>query len=192
MSPWERLIAKPHARGHFVQLCEPDNKISLVRNVSLYISEGLQRGEGVLLIAAAENRDAFVCELGRLGVDTPSVMDRKQLVCVDAQHTLAQFMQAGQPDWDRFETAIRRAMREVRPARDHGGLRAYGEMVGLLWSGRQFSAAIRLEQFWNKLLARSSFHLYCAYSIEVSEKESQIHALDGVLSTHTHVIPNHT
>jgi MEDS: MEthanogen/methylotroph, DcmR Sensory domain len=101
-------------------------------------------------------------------------------------------MLAGQPNWDRFETVIRRAMREVRPARDHGGLRAYGEMVGLLWSARQFSAAIRLEQFWNKLLARSSFHLYCAYSIEVSERESQIHALDGVLSTHTNLIPNHT
>jgi hypothetical protein len=65
-------------------------------------------------------------------------------------------------------------------------------MVGLLWSARQFSAAIRLEQFWNKLLARSSFHLYCAYSIDVSEKQFQTHALDGVLSTHTHLIPNHT
>jgi KaiC/GvpD/RAD55 family RecA-like ATPase len=192
MSPWERLIAKPHARAHLVQLCEPEDKTSLVRNVSLYVSEGLKRGDGVLLIAAAENRDAFLGELGRLGVDTPSAMDAKRLVCVDAQETLAQFMRAGQPDWDRFETVVRQAMREVRPARDHGALRAYGEMVGLLWSARQFSAAVRLEQFWNKLLARSSFNLYCAYSIDVSEKQSQIHALDGVLSTHTHLIPNHT
>jgi hypothetical protein len=155
-------------------------------------SAALKRGDGVLLIAAAENRDAFLGELGRLGVDTPSAIHSKRLVCVDAQETLAQFMRAGQPDWDRFETVVRQAMRNVRPARDHGGLRAYGEMVGLLWSARQFSAAMRLEQFWNKLLARSSFNLYCAYSMDVSEKESQTHALNGVLSTHTHLIPNHT
>lgn len=192
MSPWERFISKPQARGHFVQFCEPDDKTSLVRNVSLYISEGLKCGDGVLLITTAENRDAFVRELGRLGVDTLSALDEKRLVCADAQDTLARFMVAGQPAWDKFETAVRRAMREVRPARDQGALRAYGEMVGLLWSARQFSAAIRLEQFWNKLLARSSFNLYCAYSIDVSDRESQIQALDRVLSTHTHLIPNHT
>jgi hypothetical protein len=190
MSPWERLIEKPHARGHFVQLCEPDDKVSLVRNVGLYVSEGLKRGEGVLLIATAENRDTFVRELGRLGVDTRSAKEHKRLVCVDAQQALARFMVAGQPVWDRFEIAVGRAMREVRPAKDHGGLRAYGEMVGLLWSARQFSAAIRLEQFWNKLLARWSFSLYCAYSIDVFEKEFQAHALDGVLCTHTHLIPS--
>jgi MEDS: MEthanogen/methylotroph, DcmR Sensory domain len=189
-SPWERLIEKPQPGGHFVQLCEPGDHASLVRNIGLYVSEGMKRGEGSLLIATAENRDAFIRELDRLRVDALSAIDEKRLVCVDAQETLARFMVAGQPDWDRFESTVRRAMREVRPAQDYGRLRAYGEMVGLLWSARQFSAAIRLEQFWNKLLARSSFGLYCAYSMDVLEKQPQLGALEGVLCTHTHLIPS--
>lgn len=75
--------------------------------------------------------------------------------------TLGRFMLAGQPDWDAFENTIAAAMRSVRPAHDRAGLRAYGEMVGVLWKNRQFSAAVRLPQFWNRLLSRMSFTLFC-------------------------------
>jgi len=98
-------------------------------------------------------------------------------------------MVAGQPAWLRFERTIRSAMRQVCPSRDSEELRAYGEMVGVLWKARQFAAAIRLEQLWNRLLEQSSFSLYCAYSIDVFGKEFEVANLDGVLSTHTHLVP---
>ncbi len=189
MSPWERLLERPHARGHLVQLYQQGDEMSLVKNVSLYLSEGLKRGEGVLVIATAEHGEGFARELGRLGVDTASAIRENRLVYVDAQETLSRFMVAGQPHWGRFEVAAGSAMRAVRPQEDHPGLRAYGEMVGILWNQRQFAAAIRLEQFWNKLLAKSSFSLYCAYSIDVFDKEFHVAALDGVLCTHTHLLP---
>jgi hypothetical protein len=52
-----------------------------------------------------------------------------------------------------------------------------------------FAAAIRLEQLWNKLLEQSSFSLYCAYAIDVFEKEFAVANLEGVLCTHTHLVP---
>ena len=192
MSPWERLLEKPHARGHVVQLYPEGDEVSLVANVSLYLSEGLKRGEGVLVVAAAAHRESFARELDRLGVDTGSAIQTSQLVCIDARETLSQFMTAGQPDWDKFEIAMGTAMRAVRSAGDRPGLRAYGEMVGLLWTKGQYSAAIRLEQFWNKLLARSSFSLYCAYPIDVFDKKFHAAALDGVLCAHTHLMPAET
>jgi hypothetical protein len=112
-----------------------------------------------------------------------------QLVFCDAQETLSQFLVGGQPNWQRFETVIRAAMRQVRPREGADGLRAYGEMVGILWKARQFAAAIRLEQLWNKLLEQSSFSLYCAYAIDVFGKEFEVGNLDGVLCTHTHLVP---
>ena len=189
MSPWEKLIERPHSRGHFVQLYEAD-EVALIQNVGHYLWEGLRRGEGVLVIATREHQDLFGAYLDHAGADLPALLGSQQLIFWDAQHTLAQFMVSGQPDWQQFEGIIRAAMRQVHPAKDAQGLRAYGEMVGLLWKTRQFAAAIRLEQFWNKLLEQSSFSLYCAYAIDVFGKECDVANLDGVLCTHTHLIPS--
>jgi hypothetical protein len=190
MSPWERLLEKPQPRGHFLQLYQRSDDRSLVRNVSLYVSEGLKRGEGVLVIATAAHREDFSRELGRLGTDTASAIRENRLVYIDAQETMSRFMVAGQPDWDKFDVAVGGALRELRPKGEHHRLRAYGEMVGLLWNARQFAAATRLEQLWNKLLARSSFSLYCAYPVDVFDKTFHPSALDGVLCTHTHLVPS--
>lgn len=95
----------------------------------------------------------------------------------------------GQPDWELFESAVSEAVRQVHPGTEFAHVRAYGEMVGILWKARQYSAAIRLEQFWNKLLSRWRFSLYCSYAIDVFGTEFDANLLDGLLSTHTHLLP---
>jgi hypothetical protein len=188
MSPWEKLLERPHSRGHLVQLYEAD-AVSLTSNVGFYLSEGLRRGDGVLVIATPEHWDLFSRQIDRLGANLQSLLKNDQLVLFDAQQTLGRFMVDGQPDWRLFEGVVSAAMRQVRPANSRAGLRAYGEMVGILWKARQFAAAIRLEQLWNKLLEQSSFSLYCAYAIDVFGKEFQVGALDAILCTHTHLVP---
>jgi len=98
-------------------------------------------------------------------------------------------MDQGQPDWLEFEKVARGAMREVHAKQPAADLRAYGEMVGILWKARQFAAAIRLEQLWNRLLEQSSFSLYCAYAIDLFGEDFDAVRLDGILCTHTHVLP---
>ena len=187
-SPWDRLLERPQSGGHFVQLYEAD-ETALTQNVGHYLWEGIRHGDGVLVIATSEHRDLFSEHLARLGADVSALVEHRQLVLLDAQDTLLQFMVDGQPDWERFEKVIRGAMRDVHPAEGADGLRAYGEMVGILWKVRQFAAAIRLEQLWNKLLEQSAFSLYCAYAIDVFGKEFEVAHLDGVLCTHTHLVP---
>ena|SRR5580698_4021333 len=188
MSAWEKLLKQPHPRGHFVQLYEAD-ETALTKNVGLYLWEGLRQGDGVLVIAGQEHQRIFCQHLDGLGTDLATALGSRQLVFWDAQQTLAEIMTGGRPEWQTFESVIRAAMRVVRPAQGREGLRAYGEMVGILWKARQFAAAIRLEQLWNKLLEQSSFSLYCAYSIDLFGKELPVANLDGVLCTHTHLIP---
>ncbi|MDQ2948181.1 MAG: MEDS domain-containing protein [Acidobacteriota bacterium] len=163
--------------------------MGLTNNVGRYLWEGLRRGEGVMVIVTPEHRELFSDRLADLGANLPVLLETGQLIFHDANQTLAQFMVAGQPDWQRFEKIIRAAMRQVNPKEDAEGLRAYGEMVGILWKARQFAAAIRLEQLWNKLLEQSSFSLYCAYAIDIFGKEFDVANLDGVLCTHTHLVP---
>jgi hypothetical protein len=188
MTPWEKLLEQPHSRGHFVQLYEADES-ALTTNVGLYLWEGLRRGEGALVIVTPEHRELFAKHLDSLGADLPALIANGQLIFHDAYRTLAEFMLDGQPDWIRFEAAVRTAMRQVQPAKGAEGLRAYGEMVCVLWKARQFSAAIRLEQLWNRLLEQSSFSLYCAYAIDIFGEEFAVANLDGVLCTHTHLVP---
>jgi len=188
MSPWEKLLERPHAGGHFVQLYEADEP-ALTRNVGFYLWEGLKSGDGVLVIAPPEHRDLFRAELDRLGADTEASLRNRQLVFLDAQETLSQFLVGGQPDLRLFESRMSSAMRELCPPGDRAAQRAYGEMVGILWKAKQFAAAIRLEQFWNKLLEQASFSLYCAYAIDVFGKDFHAANLDDVLCTHTHLVP---
>jgi MEDS: MEthanogen/methylotroph, DcmR Sensory domain len=188
MSPWEKLLESPHSRGHFVQLYRAGES-SLTENVSRYLWEGLRQGDGALIIADKDHFRAFSSRVEQLGIDIAKAIREQQVVFLDAQETLAKFMVRTEPDWNRFERTIRLAAKEVQPKTDEAGLRAYGEMVGILWRARQFSAAIRLEQFWNKLLEESSFSLYCAYAIDILGEEFQVGALDGIFCTHTHLIP---
>ncbi len=188
MSPWENLLEHPHSRGHFVQLYETGEE-ALTNNVGHYLWQGLRQGDGVLVIATPAHQELFSRHLETMGADLDALRASRQLVCWDAQETLDKFMIGGQPDWERFAGVIRAALRQVCPAKGAEGSRAYGEMVGILWKARQYAAAIRLEQFWNKLLEQSSFSLYCAYAIDVFGKEFNVANLDGVLRTHTHLIP---
>jgi hypothetical protein len=188
MSPWKKLLERPDPHGHLVQFYDSGD-LSLVRNVGHYLREGFKRRDGLLVIADAANAERFRQELEQAGIDVNLAIGNGQLYFADAQETLAQFMRTGQPDWHLFEMTVGTAMRRVRPGTLTGGLRAYGEMVGILWKAGQFSAAIRLEQFWNKLLGRSSFSLFCSYAIDVFGKDFHIASLDALLCAHTHLLP---
>jgi hypothetical protein len=187
-TPWDKVLQCPHRGDHFVQLYQAE-EATLNRSLGQYLWEGLRRGEGVLLIGTAEHRQTFLRGLESLGAEISSLLASRQLVLWDAQETLAEFMVAGQPDWPLFEKTIRAALRQVRPHEGKDELRAYGEMVGILWRARQFAAAIRLEQLWNRLLEQLPLSLYCAYAIDVFSDEFAVSNLDGLLCTHTHLVP---
>jgi hypothetical protein len=186
MSPWQKVLESCH--GHFVQLYQTEES-SIPANAGTYFWAGLRQGESVLAVTSPEQWNLFCRQLDRLGADVPGALRNRQLVFCDNRETLARFMAGGQPDWHRFEQAIRGAMRTVRLATANKSLRVYGDMVGCLWKTRQFSAAIRLEQLWNKLQAQLPFSLYCGYGLDAFGEGSCTGDLDSILQTHTHLIP---
>jgi hypothetical protein len=129
---------------HVVQFHDHDRRL-LTKNVSEYLSAGLERGEGLVVIATTGQGEALRHQLvaGVAGAD--AAIREGLLVFLDARETLARFMVDGKPDWGRFVDTVGAVVREVRTRAHHTGLRAYGEMVSLLWNARQHSAAISLE-----------------------------------------------
>ena len=160
----------------------------LVRSVGRYLADGLAAGEGAVVIAAGPHREAFLGELRALGADPAAAVAAGRLVVLDAQETMAGFLADGQPDRELFEATVRPVLSTLR-ARCPAGVRAYGEMVGILWEAGRFAAAIRLEEFWNALLHDGGFRLFCAYPIDVCGDGFTPADVDAVMSSHTHVVP---
>jgi hypothetical protein len=173
---------------HVLQFYGDDDR-SLTANVSRYLAEGLTQDEDVLVIATLEHIESFL-RLLRFQAPYREAMRTGRLVCLDAQTTLDHIMVDGQPQWDRFERVVGGAVQAAQRRTGHSRLRAYGEMVDLLWKAGQPAAAIRLEEYWNTLLASSAdCRLFCAYSIGIFGRDFEPAIVAPILRTHMHLLP---
>jgi hypothetical protein len=177
------LLDNPAPEEHVVQLYGTNDGL-LAENVVRYLREGLRRGEGLVVIASTRHRGSFVRALRDAPGYSRAVLEGR-LVFLDAEQTLRRFVVAGEPDQARFESVIGDAIGGVRSRTAHGRVRAYGEMVGLLWSEERYEAALRLEELWNQLLVSSGVSLFCGYPIDPARHQGPV---ESVLSSHSHSI----
>jgi MEDS: MEthanogen/methylotroph, DcmR Sensory domain len=184
MSLWSELLERPKAEEHFVQLYARDDQL-LIRNVSRYLLEGLRLGDGLVMIANGDHASAIVHSLAEQSPAAAEAITNGWFAVLDAETTLEKFLVDGQPDQDLFRTVVGGTLSEVKARSSTGRVRAFGEMVAVLWEAGRQSAAIRLEEFWNELLAGSLCSLFCAYSIDIFE-DPQTDSLAGVIGVHTH------
>src|SRR5688572_11020361 len=71
---------------HCVQFYESDE--SLANSVSHFIHQGLNAGEGIVVIATEGHREIFERQLKETGVDVDQASERGQYVPLDAKETL--------------------------------------------------------------------------------------------------------
>ena len=133
----------------------------LVANVADYVASGLSTRVPVVVIATGAHRAAIDDALSDHGVDASVARATGAYRALDAAETLATFMVDGAPDADRFTTAVGGVLETARA----GGstVRAFGEMVALLWHQGNVAGALALESLWNDLAAEHEFSLLCAY-----------------------------
>ena len=187
MTSCAQLLDHVNPEAHLVQLYGKDDRL-LTRNISRFMAEGLRRGDGLLAIATPEHSGTVARQLREEAGYSKAVLEGR-LVFLDAQTTLDRFMVAGQPNRELFDRVVGDALKGVQERAGHTGIRAYGEMVGLLWQAGQRAAAVRLEDYWNSLLHSSSISLFCAYPIDVFGEEFQVEHVDALLCAHTHMVP---
>jgi hypothetical protein len=188
MTSSDRFLEEAEQRAHYVQFYKADEPL-LNRNVGQYLWEGLLRGDGLLVIATPERKQSLTGHLRRLGVDVASAMRERQLSIFDAEETMARFMVDGEPDAGLFEQTMGEVLRLVKPRGADAGVRAYGEMVGVLWEAGQFERAIRVEEYWNNILAAGGITLFCGYPIDVFGKDVESSDFRALLCAHTHHVP---
>lgn len=145
--------------GHLVQFYKSDEDLLLP--LVEFIAEGLNNGDTCFIIATPSHRHRLNKQLEERGFDIDHVKQNGQCMMLDADVTLNGFMVDGLPDKERFldtvGALINAAVHKGRP------IRAYGEMVALLWKEGNKDAVIQLEELWNALAKKYIFSLFCAY-----------------------------
>jgi hypothetical protein len=173
-----------HRHHHAVQFYGNDE--SLFTTVGGFLSEGLIAGQPAVIIATAAHTAAILDELARRLIDVQEAKRVGDLVCVDATEALATFMTGDQPHPGAFRQNVGAMLDQALAGRDRTPVRAYGEMVDVLWKNGQSEAAIKLEILWNELAASHSFQLLCGYAMGNFFKQAD--SYEKVCEQHTEVI----
>ncbi len=132
----------------------------LVPLLATYVGDGLAAGEVCVTVATADHRVALRRVLG----PAAALAERTgQLIQLDAAETLPKLLRDGQPDPVLFDDVVGTLMDGCLSTGRN--VRAYGEMVGLLWSRGDVAEALALEDMWNGLRDRHCFRLLCGYPV---------------------------
>jgi hypothetical protein len=160
------------AGGHVVQFYGHDAE--LAERVPGYLLAALEGGGVAIVIATPEHREEFEARLEQAGADLAAARDDGAYLTLDAAGTLRELMGDASPDrqtldsaaFDRvIATLIRQAAADGRP------VRAYGELVALLWDDGLVNAAAQLEALWDQLNRRHPFSLFCGYRADSVTRE---------------------
>lgn len=169
---------------HVVQFYELDSELTTA--VGGYLSAAARAGEMAIVVATKEHRDAFEAALSANGVDVAKSRRAGLFVALDAAETMSRFIVDGQVDPVAFDSVIGGLVRQAaalgRP------VRAYGEMVALLWDAGNVLAAIEVEGLWNDLGREVAFSLFCAYQSDSVSGSEHADALREVCHLHSAVL----
>jgi hypothetical protein len=167
---------------HWVQIY--DEYDALLDRLAAFVGDGLGRGEGVIAIATSPHLLGIEKRLQRLGLPLEEIRACEQYVALDAEVMLTRFMRKGWPNAHLFEACMLEVLDRARgPGRP---VRAFGEMVSLLWAKGHAGATLRLEHLWQDLQARQSFSLYCAYP-RIGFRDAQ-DSLQATCAAHTRAV----
>jgi hypothetical protein len=167
---------------HVVQIYEDDD--AFLSLLTEFVSDGIQAGECVILIAT----DAHIVALEQRLKNNFDVFElklRDQLIIRNAEETLNRFMVDNWPDANLFTHIISNLI--AKGKNKYKSVRAFGEMVALLWAQGNSGATVQLEHLWNRFAQTESFILYCAYPKSGFTQDAQS-SLQHICGQHAKVI----
>jgi PAS domain S-box-containing protein len=164
---------------HLVQFYE--NSQTLVETLDGFIGGALRAKGAGIVIATRAHLDALETQLRASGIDIAAARQSEQYIPLEAAATLEQIVVNGWPQPDLFRTTI--GTRIDRAKARWGSVRAFGEMVGLLWEGGAQGAALRLEGLWDDLARSQPFTLLCGYHVKQLRSGDQ-KLIDEVCEVH--------
>jgi hypothetical protein len=138
-----------------------------------------------MVIATPEHRTELDKRLSDAGIDVRRAQAENRYISLDAETTLARFMRNSMPDEELFAECVTSLLRQAT-ANDRR-VRAFGEMVALLWARGEAAATVRLEFLWQGFCQSQGFSLFCAYP-KAGFTEDPTKSLAHICAAHSRVV----
>ncbi len=177
-----------HESNHYHAVQFYKDERSLASTVAGFLADGINEGEPAIVVATPAHTSSILRELKVRSVKTHDLRRTGELQLFDARKMLAAFMVNGMPDPLLFRSNVGDVIERICGNRQPCPIRAYGEMVDLLWQEGNENGAIRLEILWNQLASTYEFSLLCGYAVGHFYKETRESRIEEVRDQHTHVV----
>lgn len=173
IAPYEHIVQIYESKAVFLDLLEG------------YVLDGFRSGDCVIIIATDEHLKALNKRLKKNGCNLGALISDHQYIPLDAAATLSTFMRNGWPDETLFMAMIKSIISKAK-ARSRQ-VRAFGEMVALLWQQGHNGATVQLEHLWNRFCETESLCLFCAYP-KAGFTQSIDDSLHSICCSHSKVV----
>lgn len=159
---------------------------TLTESALEFVEAGLRRGDSVVVIAGADQRNRLFERLAAGEFRPQSLRDPGQLSVMDAEQITAQCVAGDVPEWAPFRNALAPLLSRLRTSgRD---TRVYSDLANALWQAGNTAAAIQVEDFWNALAGTYRFSLYCGYTMDTQSPQAYAGPLEELGRTHSDIL----
>ena len=180
----EAIAGHPLQTGHDVEFHA--NDAALVESVVEFLAAGVRAGQPIAVIATPAHRTAIAAGLRAQGIDIDNLVEGRDRVWLDAVQTVSAFMDGDVPSRELFQATVGNVFDRLKRGRENVVIRAYGEMVDILWRLGKSSAALELERLWNEIAQHHAFWLLCAYAHETIAPDLSHPRMHSLCEHHRH------
>jgi hypothetical protein len=145
---------------HVVQIYDTEGVF--LDTLAGFVGAGINANDACIVIATPAHLSALEERLTSCGISITGLIDDNRYFPLDAEKLLSEFMVDGWPDEVEFNNTVSTLLKRARGFKNRK-IRAFGEMVAVLWAQGNTGATVNLEHLWNKFVANESFCLFCAY-----------------------------
>lgn len=169
---------------HLLQIYDSDHVF--LDTLEGFVTGGLRAGEGVIVIATTSHLERLEERILLAGLDADGAQESGQLTTLRAEDVLSQFMVDGWPNEQHFRQVVSALL--ARAGGSGRKVRAFGEMVAVLWARGEQGATVRLEFLWHQLCHSEGFSLFCAYP-RVGFTGDSASSINDLCELHSRLIP---
>ena len=181
--PVNKFWGEIASNDHIVQIYGDDE--ILINSLVGFVDDGVKSGDTTIIIATPVHLAKLEERLEEHGIGVDALINQNLYVPVDAEETMESFMIEDWPDAPLFFLTISELIRTVKV--EGRCIRAFGEMVAMLWERGQKGATVQLEYLWNKFAEKESFTLFCAYPRSAFSEDLH-NSLSGICCAHSKII----
>jgi signal transduction histidine kinase len=171
------------ASSHAVHFYRDDPQ--LIEAIASFVIEGLAAGDAVIAVLTSGHLGALNETLQQRGVDVYRVVRNGQLIVRDAAATIARLTGSdGELDEQRVRSIVGELIMAARGPAPGRRVRAFGEMVDLLWRAGESGKALVLESCWQRVVDEEGLTLLCGYGLDNFAAGDQTAGFEAVCAAH--------